>query len=574
MKKRNFLVVTVLLFLIVSSCNGKSDTTDNSHLPTDSININTEKPTEEINQSGLQHITLNEKNFYNVDISGNHAEVEYWQQIVSEHFGISIKVSDYSKYLSLDSIQAAVMSKQLQGIGGLYDGLSLDDCIKLDLILPLDELLADNEIWKYSVPLEWKEAFNIDNKVWAIPSGTDKMIYWVPRLMRTDWLASIKAVKPNTIDEFYEVSRLFTYEDPDGNNRNDTSGFGATGLYGIHDIFQSFDCRLGFIDKPGPAWNLNTGAWEDSMLKTEMLDCLAFLSKCYSENILNNSMLRQTKLDKNDILLTGIAGSTCISADMALDIEGRIQANVKNFKVTCIGALKHNISKNINTYRVPLGVPRVLFKSTEKPKETINWYLNTFYGDSWGHFTAMYGPIGIMNPSDEEMKNNEFFDMVRCRIGSSDVTLRISLEDGTIKPFPMVSYVGDFSSNDFRKSYSVSYIAWNSGVNYGEFNPIIQYRQKIRDDISRQESWRNEFINSQLMTKIPYKMDIWYQPYSDESLKEFHEKSTGIILNAIEGNVSPEDAVARYRELAMIYGLQTLLEELNQKLGKDSTQKY
>ena len=46
-------------------------------------------------------------------------------------------------------------------------------------------------------------------------------------LVRKDWLDKLGLSVPTTLDEFMEVARAFTFEDPDGNGRDDTYGYGA-----------------------------------------------------------------------------------------------------------------------------------------------------------------------------------------------------------------------------------------------------------------------------------------------------------------------------------------------------------
>ena len=46
-------------------------------------------------------------------------------------------------------------------------------------------------------------------------------------LIRKDWLDNLGLDVPTNLDELMEVMRAFTYDDPDGNGKNDTYGYGA-----------------------------------------------------------------------------------------------------------------------------------------------------------------------------------------------------------------------------------------------------------------------------------------------------------------------------------------------------------
>ena len=46
-------------------------------------------------------------------------------------------------------------------------------------------------------------------------------------LIRKDWLDKLGLSVPVTLDDYYEVMKAFTFNDPDGNGVNDTYGYGA-----------------------------------------------------------------------------------------------------------------------------------------------------------------------------------------------------------------------------------------------------------------------------------------------------------------------------------------------------------
>ncbi len=58
----------------------------------------------------------------------------------------------------------------------------------------------------------------------AVPSSVTPIEALV---IRKDWLDNLGLDVPVTLEEFYDVLYAFTYNDPDGNGRNDTWGFGA-----------------------------------------------------------------------------------------------------------------------------------------------------------------------------------------------------------------------------------------------------------------------------------------------------------------------------------------------------------
>lgn len=96
------------------------------------------------------------------------------------------------------------------------------------------------------------ESLYIDGKLYGLPKVNDPYsganIMWI----RQDWLDNLNLEVPATMEEFQEVARAFTYDDPDGNGKNDTYGLAIDGINVINDsvgnaepIFRGFGSYLG-----------------------------------------------------------------------------------------------------------------------------------------------------------------------------------------------------------------------------------------------------------------------------------------------------------------------------------------
>jgi putative aldouronate transport system substrate-binding protein len=69
--------------------------------------------------------------------------------------------------------------------------------------------------------------FTVNGKLTCITTGPgDQLWAWN---IRQDWLNKLGLRKPTTPDELFNVLRAFTFNDPDGNGRNDTYGITAAG---------------------------------------------------------------------------------------------------------------------------------------------------------------------------------------------------------------------------------------------------------------------------------------------------------------------------------------------------------
>lgn len=80
----------------------------------------------------------------------------------------------------------------------------------------------------------------VDGKIYSLyqgrPLSRQGMIY------RKDWADNLGLEAPKTVEEFYEMSRAFTEDDPDGNGKDDTIGVTDRGdlIYGLFKTLASW----------------------------------------------------------------------------------------------------------------------------------------------------------------------------------------------------------------------------------------------------------------------------------------------------------------------------------------------
>lgn len=94
-------------------------------------------------------------------------------------------------------------------------------------------------------------------------------------LIRKDWLDRLGLAVPRTTDEFLSVMRAFTSDDPDGNGKDDTYGFGAFIETNVQEdalgkrfspLFGAFGvCGTLDYDKANPMLNIHKDGFYDAM---------------------------------------------------------------------------------------------------------------------------------------------------------------------------------------------------------------------------------------------------------------------------------------------------------------------
>ncbi|WP_458122636.1 extracellular solute-binding protein [Paenibacillus sp. Z3-2] len=170
---------------------------------------------------------------------------------------------------------------------------------------------------------------------WINTKQADGKNYGIPRVrpveggpflfLRKDWLDNVGMDIPETTDEFYEVLKAFTKNDPDGNGKDDTIGF--TGLVNQNNI--------GSYGAIVSAFTQNTGDWKEVdgklvnvNLMPEMRDALEWLSKAYAEGLISEDLAVLKESQTKDQLNAGRAGGAVNTVEAAWEpMEANLKSN-------------------------------------------------------------------------------------------------------------------------------------------------------------------------------------------------------------------------------------------------------
>jgi ABC-type glycerol-3-phosphate transport system substrate-binding protein len=125
--------------------------------------------------------------------------------------------------------------------GSMPDLIQFDDQKLLFSLYDQGILLEDWNPYKSVMPQTFKNIGDTQTKFYtksgklvAIPTeGGDQ--FW-SFMIRQDWLDKLGLKMPTTPEELIAVGQAFTFNDPDGNGRNDTYGFTSAGAGGLGEI--------------------------------------------------------------------------------------------------------------------------------------------------------------------------------------------------------------------------------------------------------------------------------------------------------------------------------------------------
>ena len=117
-------------------------------------------------------------------------------------------------------------------------------------------------------------------------------------LIRKDWLDKLGLSVPRTMDEYLDVMRAFTHNDPDGNGKNDTYGYGA--FLEINNYEEGLGRRLdpifGAFGVAG-TWNMTETGAGLNVRKPAYFDALRTVATMHGEGLMDPNWLGYKKDD-------------------------------------------------------------------------------------------------------------------------------------------------------------------------------------------------------------------------------------------------------------------------------------
>lgn len=125
-------------------------------------------------------------------------------------------------------------------------------------------------------------------KQYAIP-GSYSLKYFAQNI-RMDWLQNLGLAVPKTMDEFRQVARAFTNNDPDGNGIKDTYGTAfRQNVNFIDSFFQAYGVapnhhQIGM-------WRVRNGRQTNDWVQPEMKEALMNLASWYKEGLIHPESL-------------------------------------------------------------------------------------------------------------------------------------------------------------------------------------------------------------------------------------------------------------------------------------------
>lgn len=300
--------------------------------------------------------------------------------------------------------------------------------VKTEQFVQFKDAIRDGQFWEIGPYLEEFENLSklrestlenskVDGGLYSLymgrPLSRSGLIY------RKDWADNLGIETPKTIDEFYEMLRAFTEDDPDGNGKNDTIGLTDRGNLG------TFVTVFSWMGGPN-RWGEQDGKLLPEFMFPEYKEAMDFFKDLHSNGYMNKDAQVTSKTDQQEMMKNGTAGAyigsmqdvhgiyqdaKVINPDVSFDVHNYIEGANGEFGLRAIPG-----------YGSLIMFPKSAITSEEELKEVLKFfdYLMTKEGANlliWGqegeHYEVVDGRADVIDQDkfDVEIKPYTAFEI-------------------------------------------------------------------------------------------------------------------------------------------------------------------
>ncbi|RED63252.1 extracellular solute-binding protein [Cohnella lupini] len=188
-----------------------------------------------------------------------------------------------------------------------------NEWISQELIKPLPDDLSAYPNVQNVAKAEDVQGLYRDGKLFAIPRMTypntdlwaiDRAIY-----VRKDWMEKLGIKDPTSFDEFKAMLKAFTEQDPDGNNKKDTTGITMNTMGYLKNLFIP-----AFPQFENGGWVKEDGKWIPYFSSKQMDGVVTQARQLYAEGLLDQDFAVQKAGEGNQKFYQNKAGAFAIAA--------------------------------------------------------------------------------------------------------------------------------------------------------------------------------------------------------------------------------------------------------------------
>ncbi|GHU70036.1 hypothetical protein AGMMS49992_01700 [Clostridia bacterium] len=348
-------------------------------------------------------------------------------------------------------------------------------------------------------------ALKIDGKLYGFPlaMGNGTITY-----VRQDWLDKLGLAVPTNYDEFVEMLRAFTEDDPDGNGVADTFGITAAGLINGETPYDIY-LREFYQDAKPDIYQKADGVWVDGMQEPEMIEALYRLRDVHQKGYMDVEIITNNTSAAREKFYAGQTGTfNYWAGNWNVTIENNTLKNFADAKVVPIPPVS-----GIYIERPSLAL--AISNACKNPEGVFEYLIEYAYDGGEGQTLFTRGIEGV----------------------------NYVLEDGKYKQLP------DPENNEklFEKVIAAPELTFTTWV-----DPIV------KDE--RLENSKAMFMANRRFDPVPPATEVW----RDNISEVIPIRKEAVALAVTDANITPEQAIADYVSQVQSF-IDAILAERNAK---------
>jgi putative aldouronate transport system substrate-binding protein len=212
---------------------------------------------------------------------------------------VAIATGDYDQQLKIRIAGGNAPDIFQQG-----DKQALQTVVDQGVALPLDDYIPEMpNIQESYTELDFSKG-TVDGTLYAIAARPFARYrsFWI----RQDWLDNLNLEHPTNLEEFREVANAFTYEDPDGNGKDDTYALtGTTNGYFFDALFGAFG-TVRTIEEG--QWMIQGGMPLYSTADPRLKDAIGYIKTLIDDGVVDPELVANTTSSYWDKVYSGKSG--------------------------------------------------------------------------------------------------------------------------------------------------------------------------------------------------------------------------------------------------------------------------
>lgn len=255
--------------------------------------------------------------------------------------------------------------------------------------------IADGALYDITDLVEASEPMMTINQKLLDGVRVDGRLYGFPEdlgngcatMVREDWLTKVGLKAPTNYEEYLNMLRAFTFNDPDGNGKNDTKGVTAGGL---EDITGAHLYLLDFLHDAVPNFQLKDGKWVDGFQQPEMVKALERISAAYKEGLIDQDIVtNKTSTSREKVINGEIGATTYWAGQWNFNLDRDAKKVNPNAKIITIPAIQEVTYIN----RVP--GQHCISSASENPEGVFKYFLEYAHDGAEGQTLFTQGVEGV-----------------------------------------------------------------------------------------------------------------------------------------------------------------------------------